>query len=284
VAAVLAAEERPAEGVSDSVPSEGPLLSVRGLRREFTSGPALRRKVVAAVKGVDFDIQPGETFGLVGESGSGKSTVARMVLRLIGATDGQITFDGGDLTALRGRALRRKRRDFQMVSQDPYGALNPRMTIGHLMLEPFRLHELGPASTWRDQSVTMLEEVGLNASMLRRYPHQLSGGQRQRVAIARALAPKPKLIVADEAVSALDVSVQAQVLNMMKDLQDRFQVAYLFISHDLSVIEFMSHQIGVMRHGELVEVGSPTDIYQNAQHQYTQELLSAIPPVPWATR
>jgi peptide/nickel transport system ATP-binding protein len=280
LARVLESAVEPAAPPTDAVPRE-PLLSVRDLRREFKSGSVLRRKVVEAVKGVSFDIAPGETFGLVGESGSGKSTVARMVLRLIDATDGQIMFDGGDLRATRGRRLRQKRRDIQMVSQDPYGALNPRMTIGDLMIEPFRLHQLGEPSTWKSQSVAMLEEVGLSSSMLRRYPHQLSGGQRQRVAIARALAPKPKLIVADEAVSALDVSVQAQALNMMKDLQDRYQVAYLFISHDLSVVEYMSHQIGVMHLGELVEVGSPVEIYHHAQHPYTQKLLSAIPPVPW---
>lgn len=254
-----------------------PLLRVRGLEKRFTTGGFLGRTEVHAVRGVDLDIWEGQTFGLVGESGSGKTTVGRLIARLIDPSAGSIDFDGVDFALLKGAGLRTARRQVQMIFQDPLRSLNPRMTVAQLMEEPFRLHDLGSD---RQQVIQdTLREVGLTPSALGRYPHEFSGGQRQRIAIARALIMKPKLIIADEPTSALDVSVQAQVLNLMKRLQESHGIAFLFISHDLNVVRYMSDRIGVMYLGEIVEEGSSEALFRNPKHPYTGSLIEAVPTV-----
>ena len=265
-----------------------PLLSVRHLKKYFPVRRGVLSRVAAYVKAVDdisFDINSGETFGLVGESGCGKTTAGRAILRLIEPDGGTIRFDGTDLLGLGKQELRRKRRDMQIIFQDPYASLNPRMTIRTIVGEPFAIHSLAAGSEREQRVADLLKTVGLDPAMMNRYPHEFSGGQRQRIGIARALALKPKLIIADEPVSALDVSIQAQIINLLADLQQQFGLTYLFISHAIPVIEHISTRIGVMYLGKLVEVGTSAQICLAPKHPYTQALLSAVPiPDPGATR
>ncbi|MDQ1246853.1 MAG: oligopeptide transport system ATP-binding protein [Actinomycetota bacterium] len=259
-----------------------PILQVRDLQRHFpiTKGIVFQKRVgaVQAVDGVSFDLYPGETLGIVGESGCGKSTVAKLVMALDKPTGGQVLFQGQDLTTLRGKALRNARRNIQIVLQDPYTSLDPRMTVGDIVGEPFDIHpEVAPKGDRKQKVKDLLDFVGLNPEHINRYPHQFSGGQRQRVGIARGIALNPKVIVADEPVSALDVSVQAQVINLMEKLQNELGLSYLFIAHDLSIVRHISDRVGVMYLGRLVEVGDEADIYTAPQHPYTQALLSAVP-------
>ncbi|MFT4029583.1 MAG: ABC transporter ATP-binding protein [Protaetiibacter sp.] len=263
-----------------------PLLRVRELRTTFPiRSSVLRRKVgeIGAVDGVSFDIMPGQTYGLVGESGSGKSTVARTIIGLESPASGTIHFEGRDLSTVRGAALKSVRRDIQMIFQDPHASLNPRRTVVEIVTEGWQVQPgFGPRRRWRDDALELLERVGLNPDHADRYPHQFSGGQRQRVGIARALAMRPKLIICDEAVSALDVSIQAQVLNLLQDLQAEMGLSYLFIAHDLAVVRHISDQVGVMYLGKIVESGSYQQIFADPVHPYTQALLSAIPVThPW---
>ena len=258
------------------------LLEVDDVTKDFVVGPPLRRTTFHAVKGVSLRIEAGSSYGLVGESGSGKTTVARKVAQLTRPTSGAIRFDGVDTTGLKGRKLLEFRRNVQMVFQDPYGALNPRMTVLQLISEPWEVHRLHTSADRRRRAAALLDKVGLPSSALERKPVEFSGGQRQRIMIARALALEPRLIVADEPVSALDVSVQAQVLNLLKDLQEELGLSYLFISHNLSVVEFISDRIGVMLLGDLVEEGDRESIYRSPRTEYTRRLLDAIPALPEA--
>ncbi|MBB3458744.1 oligopeptide/dipeptide ABC transporter ATP-binding protein [Rhizobium sp. BK313] len=246
-----------------------PILAVTGLAKSF--------KAVKAVRNVSFTVARGKTFGIVGESGSGKSTTARLVLRLIEPTAGSIEFAGRDLAKLSAGDLRRQRRHMQMIFQDPFGSLNPRMTVLETLIEPQLVHGIGTSSSRLHQARQILSEVGLPSASLNRFPHEFSGGQRQRIAIARALATNPDLVVADEPVSALDVSVQAQVLNLMRDIQDRHGTTMLFISHDLRVVQFMCDEIAVMYLGEIVEQGPRDLVYHAPRHPYTQALLASAP-------
>ena len=264
------------------------LLEVRGLAKEFPIRSAfLRRRLgaVAAVAEVDLDIAAGETVALVGESGSGKSTLGRMIVRLIEPTRGEIRFRGEDLLALPPRELRRARRHFQVVFQDPYGSLNPRMTIGAAIKEGLIVHDLAQGAEADRRVATLLEEVGLRAEYAGRYPHEFSGGQRQRIGIARALAVQPSFIVCDEPVSALDVSVQAQVVNLLRDLQRERGLAYLFIAHDLAVVAHMADRVAVMYLGHIVELAPRSSLFATPRMPYTKALLSAVPvPDPGASR
>ena len=265
-----------------------PLLEVRDLVKHFplTRGILFRKQVgaVRAVDGVSFDLAAGETLGIVGESGCGKSTVAKMLVSLERPTAGRIRYKGEDITELSGRALKAVRRNIQMVFQDPYTSLNPRMTVGDIIGEPYEIHpEVAPKGDRRRRVQDLLDVVGLNPEYISRYPHQFSGGQRQRIGIARGLALRPEIIVADEPVSALDVSVQAQVINLMERLQDEFGLAYVFIAHDLSIVRHISDRVAVMYLGRLAEIGTDTEIYDHPTHPYTQALLSAVPlPDPTA--
>jgi peptide/nickel transport system ATP-binding protein len=260
-----------------------PLLTVENLQVFFPVRGLLgqTKRYVMAVNDVSFQVRPGETLGLVGESGCGKTTLGRALVRLVEPTGGKIWFEGQNLTQLGGQALRRLRQDLQIVFQDPYSSLNPRMAVGAIVMEPMRifakLSGMQPKQTFRDRTAYLLERVGLQPSDMRRYPHEFSGGQRQRICIARALALNPKFIVCDESVSALDVSVQAQVLNLLKELQQDFNLTYLFISHDLGVVKFMSDRIMVMNQGKIEEIGSAENIYRHPQRDYTRQLISAIP-------
>ncbi len=262
------------------------LLEVKHLEKHFPVRGGFLRRVVAQVKAVDdvsITLERGRTLGLVGESGCGKSTFGRAVLRLHEPTAGEIVLDGAPVTGLSGRALLKRRREMQIIFQDPFASLNPRRTILETLREPLDLHAVGTRAERRRRVEELVELVGLRRQVLTRYPHEFSGGQRQRIGIARALALDPKLVVADEAVSALDVSVQAQVLNLISDLQQRLGVSFLFISHDLAVVQHVSHDVSVMYLGKLVETGPAARVYADPKHPYTRALLSAV-PVPDPTR
>lgn len=256
------------------------LLQVNRLKKYFPIKGGLfgkQRGEVKAVDDISFTVKKGETLGLVGESGCGKSTTGRAILRLTEPTEGEVLFEGQDVTKLSREQMRRMRRDMQIVFQDPFASLNPRHSIGRILEEPLIVHNIGRAKERKERVRHLLEIVGLHPSYAGRYPHQFSGGQRQRIGIARALALNPKLIIADEPVSALDVSVQSQVLNLMQELQGEFQLTYLFIAHDLSVVKHISDRVGVMYLGRLVELSDKDNLYDNPKHPYTQALLSAVP-------
>ncbi|QSY51249.1 ABC transporter ATP-binding protein [Streptomyces griseocarneus] len=258
------------------------ILEVRDLVKHYplTRGILIRKQIgaVHAVDGVSFDLRRGETLGIVGESGCGKSTVAKLLVSLERPTSGHIRYKGEDVTKLSGRALKAVRRNIQMVFQDPYTSLNPRMTVGDIIGEPFEIHpEVAPKGSRRRRVQELLDVVGLNPEYINRYPHQFSGGQRQRIGIARGLALNPEIIICDEPVSALDVSVQAQVVNLMEKLQDEFNLSYVFIAHDLSIVRHISDRVGVMYLGKMAEIGTDSEIYDHPTHPYTQALLSAVP-------
>jgi oligopeptide/dipeptide ABC transporter ATP-binding protein len=259
---------------------EAPLLRLTDVVKHFPLGGGLLAKPTAwvqAVCGVSFTVQRGESFGLVGESGCGKTTIGRMILRLIEPTSGRIEFDGEDLTALPRKAMGRLRRRMQIIFQDPYSSLDPRMTVEQIVTEPLRAGSCPPRAGRRETAKALLDKVGLRGADLDKYPHEFSGGQRQRIGIARALCVRPELIVADEPVSALDVSIQAQVINLLEDLQEEFRLSYVFISHDLSVVEHICSRIAVMYLGSIVEL-APTESFSRApRHPYTEALLSAVP-------
>lgn len=256
------------------------LLSVRNLKKHFPVRRGVFRRQVGAVQAVDgisFDIYKGETLGLVGESGCGKSTAGRTILQLIEPTDGEVIFNGDDLVSLKSGEMRKRRRHMQMIFQDPYSSLNPRMQVGTIVSEPLDIHGIGNAASRKDRVQELLSVVGLNPYFVKRYPHEFSGGQRQRIGIARALATNPSFIVADEPISALDVSIQAQVVNLLDDLKAELGLTYLFIAHDLSMVRYISDRVAVMYLGRIVELGERDDVYDHPLHPYTQALLSAIP-------
>ncbi len=260
--------------------SEGPLLTVRDLKVYFPiTGGVLRRRTgwVRAVDGVDFEIDRGETLGLVGESGSGKTTIGRSIVRITQPIAGTIEMDGQDLLSLKGEQLRRRRRRFQMVFQDPYSSLDPRQTVGEILAEPLRVHDLAAGKARAKRVAELLDLVGLDASFVERYPHEFSGGQRQRIGIARALAVEPELIVCDEPISALDVSIQAQVINLLEQLQRDLGLTYLFIAHDLAVVRHIADRVAVMYLGKIVEIAPADLLYESQLHPYTVALLSAVP-------
>ncbi|SBT47284.1 ABC transporter ATP-binding protein [Micromonospora auratinigra] len=260
--------------------STEPLLRVRGLTKHFPVREGFRVSgAVRAVDGVDFDVRAGETVGLVGESGCGKTTTGRMLVRLLEPTAGSIEFAGRDITRAKGRALRPLRQDLQIIFQDPYASLNPRHTVGRIVAMPLEVNNITPPGGVRARVQELLELVGLNPEHYNRYPHEFSGGQRQRIGIARALALRPKLIVADEPVSALDVSIQAQVVNLLRRLQRDLDLSFVFIAHDLAVVRHFCHRVAVMYLGKVVEIGDRDDIYHRPQHPYTRALLSAVPDV-----
>ncbi|EUB99924.1 Nickel-transporting ATPase, Fe(3+)-transporting ATPase [Rhizobium sp. CF080] len=274
-------EQVPLAEVSDTVArTKRPVLEVKDLTTRFDIRSGLfgrKTGAVHAVENVSFALFEGETLSIVGESGCGKSTTGRSVTRLITPTSGSVTVDGHDVMGLNQSALRKMRRSIQMIFQDPYASLNPRLSIGAAIMEPFIQHSIGTKAQARDKTAMLLAKVGLSADMMTRFPHEFSGGQRQRIAIARALMLDPKVIVADEAVSALDVSIKAQVCNLLLDLQQSLNVAFLFISHDMAVVERVSHRVAVMYLGEIVEIGSRAAVFENPQHEYTRKLMAAVP-------
>ncbi|MBK9095890.1 MAG: dipeptide ABC transporter ATP-binding protein [Anaerolineae bacterium] len=270
-----------------SVKSDDYILRVDGLKMHFpiTQGIIFQKQVgaIKAVDGLNFNIKRGETLGLVGESGCGKSTTGRSILQLYRPTAGHVFFEDKDLTALKGEDLRRQRRQMQMIFQDPYASLNPRMTVGSIVGEPLDVHNVGDKQSRRNRVQELLQIVGLNPYFINRYPHEFSGGQRQRIGIARALAINPQFIVCDEPISALDVSIQAQIVNLLEDLQAKFNLTYLFIAHDLSMVRHISNRVAVMYLGKIVELTERVELYRNPLHPYTQALLSAVPiPDPQA--
>ncbi len=256
-----------------------PLVEVQGLTKEFPIGRGIlaKKEVVHAVRGVDLEVREGETVGVVGESGCGKSTLGRCILRLIEPTSGTVRFDGVDLSSLAGSELRKLRKSLQIIFQDPYSSLNPRMRVGAIVAEGLAIHGLADGERRRERVIEILARVGLREEAYDRYPHEFSGGQRQRIGIARALAVEPRFIVADEPVSALDVSIQAQIVNLLQDLQAELGLAYLFIAHDLRVVEHISHRVAIMYLGKIVELADAEEIYAAPRHPYTRALLSAVP-------
>ena len=271
----------PGGGTARTTAAPRPILEVSDLTKHFPIRRGVFSRVsgwVRAVDGVTLSIAPGETLALVGESGSGKTTTGRCILRLLEPTSGEVRFDGVDLLRLKPREMRRMRRQIQVIFQDPFGSLNPRMRVGTIVREPLDVHRIGKGRSERDAMVArLLERVGLDPAMARRYPHEFSGGQRQRIGVARALALRPRLIVADEPVSALDVSVQAQVINLLIDLQEESGVAFLFIAHDLALVERIADRVAVMYLGKIVEIAPTGEIFKNPVHPYTRALLQAIP-------
>jgi len=257
------------------------LIEVKGLKKYFpiTQGIILQRHIgdIKAVDGIDFFIRRGETLGLVGESGCGKSTAGRSILQLYRPTAGQVLFEGKDLVKMKGEELRRMRRRMQMIFQDPYASLNPRMTVGNIIGEPLEVHNIARGKEMRERVQELLRVVGLNPYFINRYPHEFSGGQRQRIGVARALAVNPDFIVCDEPISALDVSIQAQIINLLEELQAQFKLTYLFIAHDLSVVRHISDRVAVMYLGKIVELAGRDELYKNPLHPYTKALLSAVP-------
>jgi oligopeptide transport system ATP-binding protein len=256
------------------------LLEIRDLKKHFPVGDGLfsrNKGAVKAVDGVNLDVNEGETVGLVGESGCGKSTLGRAILRLIEPTGGEVKFHGKNLLALGQRELRDMRREMQIIFQDPYASLNPRMRVGDIVGEGLEIHKLAKGRAKRDRVMELLHQVGLREDHFGRYPHEFSGGQRQRIGIARALAVSPKFIVCDEPVSSLDVSIQAQIINLLQELQEKLRLTYLFISHDLRVVEHISHRVAIMYLGKVVEIANSETIYRDAKHPYTRALLSAVP-------
>ena len=272
---------------NDGAMARPSMLSVEGLKTHFPVRKGMLSRIsgyVYAVDGVSFSIREGETLGLVGESGCGKSTVGKSIIKLIEPTEGRVRVEGHDITDLGPREMRPFRRTMQIIFQDPYSSLNPRMSAGSIVGQPFIIHERASGRGWEERVAELFERVGLRADQMRSYPHEFSGGQRQRIGIARALALDTKLIIGDEPVSALDVSIQAQVINLLMDLQEERGLAYLFISHDLAVVEHISHRVAVMYLGKLAELGDKREIYLNPLHPYTEALLSAVPvPDPAAS-
>jgi peptide/nickel transport system ATP-binding protein len=274
-------------GVAQVASRGAPLVKLVGIKKHFplTRGILIKKQIgkVHAVDGVDLEVYPGETVGLVGETGCGKSTLARVIMRLHEATEGQVIIDGVDTTHLKGSELREMRRNMQMIFQDPYASLNPRHTVANIIGEPLRNFHAVPRGKITDEVKKLMELVGLNPEHYNRYPHAFSGGQRQRIGVARALALRPKLIVLDEPVSALDVSIQAQIINLLEDLQDEFKLTYIFIAHDLSIVKHVSDRVAVMYLGKIVELAEGDGLYKTPKHPYTGALLSAVPvPDPHA--
>ncbi|MEK6713882.1 MAG: dipeptide ABC transporter ATP-binding protein [Nitrospirota bacterium] len=262
------------------------LLSVNDLKKHFHVDEGIfssRKRVVHAVDGISFELAKNEVLSLVGESGSGKSTTGRLILKLLEPTEGKIIFMGEDISNAGRKRMKELRREMQIIFQDPYASLNPRMTVGEIVEEPLIVHKIGTKQERRDEVANLLQKVGLNPEVMKRYPHEFSGGQRQRVGIARAVALKPKLIVADEPVSALDVSIQAQVINLLKELQEEYHIAFLFIAHDLNIVRIISNRVAVMYLGKIVELAEVEELFKHPLHPYTQALLSAI-PVPDPSR
>jgi oligopeptide transport system ATP-binding protein len=256
------------------------LLEIRNLKKHFPVGQALfsrNKSVVKAVDGVNLTVEEGETLGLVGESGCGKSTLGRAILRLIEPTSGEVYFEGKNLLGMSQRELREMRRQMQIIFQDPYASLNPRMRVGDIVGEGLEIHKIAKGRAKRDRVIELLRQVGLREDHYGRYPHEFSGGQRQRIGIARALGVSPKFIVCDEPVSSLDVSIQAQIINLLQELQEKMHLTYLFISHDLRVVEHISHRVAIMYLGKVVEIAQSDTIYRDAKHPYTRALLSSVP-------